>query len=234
MALGRDVSLADLLARHDAVFLGIGLGGVNALRAEGEAGAANAVDFIAGLRQASDLASLPVGRRVVVIGGGMTAIDTAVQARLLGAEEVTIAYRRGKEAMGASAFEQDLAAARGVTIRHWLAPRRVLTDPTGRVTGIELDYTVLAGDRLATTGETLVLAADQVFKAIGQTLASDGEGVTLAGGRIAVDAEGRTSMAGVWAGGDCATGGDDLTVTAVAEGRDAAESITRFLSGKEH
>jgi glutamate synthase (NADPH/NADH) small chain len=231
MALGRDVSLADLLARHDAVFLGIGLGGVNALRAEGEEapGVENAVDFIEALRQSSDLSTLPIGRRVVVIGGGMTAIDAAVQARLLGAEEVTIAYRRGKEAMGASAFEQDLAAARGVTIRHWLAPRRVLTDPTGRVTGIELDYTVLAGDRLATTGETLVLAADQVFKAIGQTLASDGEGVTLAGGRIAVDAEGRTSMAGVWAGGDCATGGDDLTVTAVAEGRDAAESIDRFL-----
>ncbi len=110
--------------RYDAVFLGMGLAGVNALRAEGEdaAGVDNAVDFIAELRQASDLGALPVGRRVVVIGGGMTAIDAAVQSKLLGAEEVTICYRRGQEHMNASEFEQDLAAANGVIIRHWLQP----------------------------------------------------------------------------------------------------------------
>lgn len=68
-----------------------------------------------------------------------------------------------------------------------------------------------------------------MFKAIGQTLATDGGGVVLAGGKIEVDAEGRTSMGKVCACGDCATGGDDLTVTAVAEGRDAAESINRYL-----
>src|SRR5688572_14465842 len=111
-ALGTDFTLKDLADRYDAVFLGMGLGGVNALRAEGEdaAGVDNAVDFIADLRQASDLSTLPVGRRVVVIGGGMTAIDAGVQAKLLGAEEVTIAYRRGKEQMSASEWEQDLAA----------------------------------------------------------------------------------------------------------------------------
>ena len=84
---------------------------------------------------------------------------------------------------------------------------------------------------LKATGETTTIACDQIFKAIGQTLSSDGDGVELAGGKIAVDAEGRTSLAKVWAGGDCATGGDDLTVTAVAEGRDAAESINRVLRG---
>ena len=126
-ALGRDVHLADLTAAYDAVFLGMGLGGVNALRAEGEdaGGVENAVEFIAELRQAEDLAALPVGRRVVVIGGGMTAIDAAVQSKLLGAEEVTICYRRGKEHMNASEFEQDLATANGVIIRHWLQPKRV-------------------------------------------------------------------------------------------------------------
>ncbi|TIW75593.1 MAG: FAD-dependent oxidoreductase, partial [Mesorhizobium sp.] len=100
-ALGRDFQLADLMRNYDAVFLGMGLGGVNALRAEGEDadGVANAVEFIAELRQASDLSSLPVGRRVVVIGGGMTAVDAAVQSKLLGAEEVTICYRRGQEHM---------------------------------------------------------------------------------------------------------------------------------------
>ena len=140
----------------------------------------------------------------------------------------TLVYRRGKEMMNASGFEQDLAASKGVTIRHWTAPTRVVVSD-GRVTGIELERTALVDGTLQGTGDKTIIACDQIFKAIGQTLATDGEGVELAGGKIAVDAEGRTSLAKVWAGGDCATGGDDLTVTAVAEGRDAAESINRFL-----
>jgi dihydropyrimidine dehydrogenase (NAD+) subunit PreT len=229
--LGEHVSLTELTGKYDAVFLGLGLGGVNALRAEGEAaeGVENAVDFIAELRQAADLSALPVGRRVVVIGGGMTAIDAAVQSKLLGADEVTMVYRRGKENMNASLFEQDLAASKGVTIRHWMAPTRVVTEG-GKVTGIELEHTAMIDGALKGTGDKVIIAADQVFKAIGQTLATDGEGLTLSGGKIEVDDEGKTSIAKVWAGGDCATGGDDLTVTAVAEGRDAAESMHRALS----
>jgi glutamate synthase (NADPH/NADH) small chain len=234
--LGRDFQLSDLMRNYDAVFLGLGLGGVNALRAEGEDadGVANAVEFIAELRQASDLSSLPVGRRVVVIGGGMTAIDAAVQSKLLGAEEVTVCYRRGQEHMNASGFEQDLAAANGVTIRHWLQPKRVIAE-NGKVAAIELEYTANNGDKLAGTGETLWLNADQVFKAIGQSfvpahLNGSGEQIDLEGGRIKVDAEGRTSLAKVWAGGDCIFGGDDLTVSAVAQGRDAAESIHLALT----
>jgi dihydropyrimidine dehydrogenase (NAD+) subunit PreT len=230
--LGEHFSLADLVSGYDAVFLGLGLGGVNALRAEGEgaAGVDDAINFIADLRQASDLASLPIGRRVVVIGGGMTAIDAAVQAKLLGADEVTMVYRRGKAQMNASGYEQDLAASKGVTIRHWMVPTRVLAE-NGRVTGIELEHTTLVDGSLKGTGDKVIIAADQVFKAIGQTLATDGEGLVLSGGKIEVDDEGRTSMPKVWAGGDCATGGDDLTVTAVAEGRDAAESIHSTLMG---
>ncbi|UCI28907.1 NAD(P)-dependent oxidoreductase [Mesorhizobium sp. B2-8-5] len=235
-ALGRDFQLADLMRNYDAVFLGLGLGGVNALRADGEDadGVTNAVEFISELRQASDLSSLPVGRRVVVIGGGMTAIDAAVQSKLLGAEEVTVCYRRGQEHMNASGFEQDLAAANGVTIRHWLQPKRVLAE-NGRVSAIELEYTAMNGDKLTGTGERLTLVADQVFKAIGQSfvpahLNGSGEQIDLEGGRIRVDAEGRTSLAKVWAGGDCIFGGDDLTVSAVAQGRDAAESIHRALT----
>lgn len=236
MALGRDVELADLAGSHDAVFLGMGLGGINALRAEGEdaAGVENAVDFISILRQTSDLAALPVGRRVIVIGGGMTAIDAAIQSKLLGAEEVTICYRRGKADMNASLYEQDLAAANGVIIRHWLQPRRVIAH-NGRVTALELEYTTMDGDRLVGTGELLTLPVDQIFKAIGQTFAADslngsGKTIELENGRIRVDGEGRTTMAKVWAGGDCIHGGDDLTVTSVAQGRDAAESIHRALS----
>lgn len=230
--LGRDFDLAALTAGHDAVFLGLGLTGVNALRAEGEdaRGVEDAVDFIAALRQSTDLSSLPIGRRVVVIGGGMTAIDAAVQAKLLGAAEVTMVYRRGKEFMNASEYEQDLATSKGVVIRHWMAPVRVLTE-NGQVTGIELEHTTLVDGKLTLTGQREVLPADQVFKAIGQTLEHETAGLSITNGKIEVDAEGRTTLDKVWAGGDCATGGDDLTVTAVAEGRDAAESINRFLMG---
>lgn len=232
-ALGGEIDLAGLCTSYDAVFLGLGLAGVNALGADGDdaAGVADAVEWIAELRQAADLSTLPVGRRVVVIGGGMTAIDAAVQAKLLGAEEVTICYRRGQENMNASGFEQDLATSKGVTIRHWLQPKRVLAEG-GKVSGIELEYTAMQGGKLAGTGETLTLAADQVFRAIGQSFVADplGGGIALEGGRIKADAEGRTSMPKVWAGGDCVAGGDDLTVSAVAAGRDAAESIHRALS----
>jgi len=235
--LGRDVSLASLAADHDAVFLGMGLSGVNALGAAGEAaeGVDNAVDFISNLRQASDLGSIPIGRRVVVIGGGMTAIDAGIQAKLLGAEEVTICYRRGKENMNASEMEQDLAASKGVLIRHWLQPKNVVASD-GRVTGIEMEYTALRDGKLAGTGETTTLVADQVFKAIGQSFEAQpmngsGDKIALEKGRIRVDDEGRTSMAKVWAGGDCvADAREDLTVAAVAAGRDAAESIHRTLT----
>ena len=230
--LGRNFSLADLQSQYDAVFLGIGLSGVNALRVEGEnlPGVDDAVDFIAGLRQAADKGDIAVGRRVVVLGGGMTAIDAAVQAKLLGAEEVTICYRRGKEHMNASEFEQDLATSRGVIIRHWLAPKSILAQD-GKVAAIEVEYTKLVDGRLSTTGETGVIAADQIFKAIGQTLDTSSLGaLRLESGRIAVDTDGKTSLDGVWAVGDCVFGGDDLTVSAVAQGRDAAESINRMLA----
>ncbi len=231
-ALGRDFSLADLASQYDAVFLGLGLAGVNALRTEGEDlhGVTDAVDYIGELRQATDRADIAIGRRVVVIGGGMTAIDAAVQAKLLGAEEVTICYRRGKEHMNASEFEQDLATSKGVIIRHWLAPKRIL-DKDGKVAGIEVEYTELRDGKLTGTGDTGVIAADQIFKAIGQTFEASGLGsLHMEAGRISVDGEGRTSIDGVWAGGDCVLGGEDLTVSAVAHGRDAAESINRALA----
>jgi glutamate synthase (NADPH/NADH) small chain len=233
--LGRDFTLDELRRDYDAVFLGIGLGGVNGLRTEGDEegieGLDDAIDFIGRLRQANDLSTLAIGRRVVVIGGGMTAIDAAVQAKLLGAEEVTICYRRSKEHMNASRFEQDLAASKGVIIRHWLAPKRVIS-VDGKVTGIELEYTNLVDGKLTGMGHGMAIPADQVFKAIGQTLEDRWvEGMTLVGGRIETDAEGRTSREGIWAGGDCVVAGDDLTVTAVAQGRDAAESINRALAG---
>ncbi len=229
LALGDGVKLDGLRAVYDAVFLGIGLAGVNALGAEGEDkdGVSDAVDFIAELRQASDVAQVPIGRDVVVIGGGMTAVDAAVQAKLLGALNVTLVYRRGRDRMNASVFEQDLAASKGVRIVTHAVP--VAVHGNGAVREIEFEY---VDDAMQGTGQTLKLAADQVFKAIGQTL--EGEGLpALDGRKIKVDANGRTSVDDVWAGGDCASGGDDLTVTAVAEGRDAAEDMHRVLMGDD-
>ncbi|MFC3180508.1 NAD(P)-dependent oxidoreductase [Cypionkella sinensis] len=217
--LGHHVTLEALQADYDAVFLGIGLAGVNALRAAGEdlAGVRNAVDFIAELRQ-SDKASVAVGRDVVVIGGGMTAVDAAVQSKLLGANSVTMVYRRGKDKMSASEYEQDHATQSGVRIIYGAAPVKVLG--SAAVEGVEFAYTHDGPNGLE-MGETFTLKADQVFKAIGQTLTA---------APIAKDGAKLVKQQGkVWAGGDCAAGGEDLTVTAVAEGRDAAEAIHASL-----
>ena len=235
VALCRELSLDSLRRGFDAVFLAIGLSGVNRLGIESEDmdGVIDAIRYIAGLRQAADKSRLPVGRRVVVIGGGMTAIDIAVQSRRLGAEDVTIVYRRGREQMGASRYEQELAQADGVLVKHWARPIRILGE--GHVAGVEFEYTHEgASGRLEGRGEFFTLAADVVFKAVGQELSVVGANganlpVRMEKGRIAVDAERRTSIENVWAGGDCATGGKDLTVVAVQDGKLAAQSIDHYL-----
>jgi len=237
-ALGRDLDLGELRESHDAVFLGLGLGGVNGLGIEGEelSGVIDAVGYIAELRQVGDLATLPVGRRVVVIGGGMTAIDIAVQTKLLGADEVTLVYRRARERMNASLFEQELAQTRGVLLRHRARPLRLIGNGKGHVSAIEFEITEEENDGLSGTGETFTLEADMVFKAIGQTFLDISLGDTVGDiamdrGRICVDAKRRTSLEGVWAGGDCVAGGEDLTVAAVEDGKVAALSIHCAVGG---
>jgi glutamate synthase (NADPH/NADH) small chain len=242
MRLGQAVEgtsgLDELREKHDAVFIGIGLGGVRELGLEGEDlnGVMNAVDYIRELRQSEDLAALPVGRRIVVLGGGMTAIDIASQTKRLGAEEVTIVYRRGPQDMGASNFERDLAQTDGVRIRFWARPLRLITSGE-HVAAVEFERTQSGSNgSLEGTGKTYHVEADMVFKAIGQQFlpaALDGSSklIALSGGRIAVDAGRRTSLADVWAGGDCIDGGQDLTVVAVEDGKIAARSIDRFLRG---
>jgi dihydropyrimidine dehydrogenase (NAD+) subunit PreT len=238
MALGVNLALADLRKDFDAVFLGFGLSGVNGLGLEGDqlVGVVNAVEYIAELRQAPDKSTLPVGRRVIVIGGGMTAIDIAVQSKALGADQVTIVYRRGQEHMNASRYEQEFAQTRGVGIRTWAAPRKLLAS-NGRLRGVEFETTRPgAAGKLEGTGQGFTLEADVVFKAIGQTvswerLAGTNEILELRGGRLAVDETRKTSLAGVWAGGDCVHGGSDLTVSAVQDGKVAAISIDGFLKG---
>jgi glutamate synthase (NADPH/NADH) small chain len=233
--LASAAQLEALRREHDAVFLGLGLGDTYRLGVSGEtlAGVADAVEFISTLRQAIDPGTVPVGRRVLVIGGGMTAVDAAVQSKLLGAERVDIVYRRGPEHMSASREEQELALTRGVVIHHWLAPVEVLGEG-GSVRAVRFVRQRLIDGRLVAAGGECVLEADMVLKAIGQRLGNpvlQQCGLALRDGRIAVDDSGRTSVAGVWAGGDCIAEGQDLTVDAVAHGLRAARDIDLRVRG---
>jgi len=225
--LGADLSLEFLQAEFDAVFLGIGLGGNNRLGIPGEerAGVEDATAFIERVRQAAPEAPVPVGRRVVVIGGGNTAVDAAIQARRLGAEEVTLVYRRGRGQMGATPWEQELAQTNGVVLTTFAAPRGI------DAAGITFERTRLEDGRLAGTGETFTLPADLILKAVGQTLVRGAlGGLAVSGGKIAVDESHRTTLTRVFAGGDCVSSGEDLTVQSVQDGKLAALAIHRHLS----
>jgi dihydropyrimidine dehydrogenase (NAD+) subunit PreT len=231
--LGKNLKLAQLEKDFDAVFLGLGYQGVNALglKHEGAKGVEDAVAFIAELRQAKDLSKLKVGGNVLVIGGGMTAIDIAVQSKLLGAESVTILYRRGRDAMKASAYEQELALSHGVVIQEWAAPKKLVIKG-GRIVGLKVEETEMKGKKLGASGKTYELEADVIFKAIGQHYIDVSAGaLELVDGRIKVDAHKRTTRPKVWAGGDCVAGNRALTVAAVDDGRRAAESINAYLKG---
>ncbi len=233
--------LAALQAEFAAVYLALGLDQVHGLGLPGEhlAGVQDAVAFIAALRQAADKSTLPVGRRVLVIGGGMTAVDAAVQSKLLGAEEVHMAYRRGPAEMGASPAEQDWALTHGVVIHHGLAPEEILASaPTAagqpaHVIGVRFARQQPVHGRWQPTGQHHTLGADMVLKAIGQKLdiglLADC-GLRLQSGRIVADSDGRTGVPGLYAGGDCRLGGRDLTVEAVQDGKRAARAIHTQLS----
>ena len=219
---------------YAAVFLGMGLATTHQLGVPGEDmdGVQDAVDFIATLRQTEDKATLPVGRRVVVIGGGMTAVDAAVQSKLLGAKVVHMVYRRGRDAMGASQAEQDWAQTNGVVLHQWLSPVEIVGS-NGHVAGVRFADQALAGGKLQPTGREITFEADTVLKAIGQKLGNPvllDAGLTLSGGKIATDDAGTTNLKGVWAGGDCRAGGLDLTVEAVEHGKRSAKAIHAYIT----
>jgi glutamate synthase (NADPH/NADH) small chain len=238
--LGGNVQLKDLQAQYDAVFLGLGLGASRKLGLTGEdaPGLLAAVDYIAELRQASDLTKLPVPGRAIVIGAGNTAIDMAVQIQRLGAEEVTLVYRRGFDAMSATEHEQHIAKENQVRMRTWAQPQQVLLDDAGRVRGMRFEKTAMVNGRLNGTGETFEIAADAIFKAIGQamddTSISDPLAKTLQrdGDKIHVDAQFRTVLPRIYAGGDCVAPGQDLTVQAVQHGKLAAHAIHQDIQAK--
>ncbi|CAO3410793.1 NAD(P)-dependent oxidoreductase [Azospirillum largimobile] len=225
--LGADLSLDSLRANFDAVFLGVGLGANNRLGIPGEerAGVEDATAFIERVRQALPGQPPAVGRSVVVIGGGNTAVDAAIQAKRLGAEDVTLVYRRGRAQMGATAWEQELAQTEGVVLKTFAAPKEI-----GDTT-ITFERTRLSDGKLSGTGETFTLQADMVLKAVGQKLSADAlDGLQVTGGKIAIDDAYRTTLAKVWAGGDCVATGEDLTVQSVQDGKLAALAIHSHLT----
>jgi len=231
MALGQNISLSQLQAEYDAVFIGLGLGNTNTLNIEGSDlnGVQNAVDFIAALRQSTHPADISVPKNVVVIGGGNTAIDAAVQAKRLGAQNVTIAYRRGAENMSATHWEQDLAKTNDVVLKYWSAPSSLIGN--GAITAAEFNYTELdAQNKLIEAGDTFSIDADLLLLAVGQVLNKDQlQGIDLEGGKVTIDENYQTSVPGVYAGGDCIASGEDLTVQAVEDGKQAALRIDAVL-----
>ena len=231
--LGNNLSLSELHQQFDAVFLGLGLAASKQLGLphEDAPGLLAATEFIRELRQADDLSQLPLAEHCIVLGAGNTAIDMAVQMARLGARDVNLVYRRGVEDMGATGHEQDIAKANQVRLLTWAQPEEVLLDSNGQVCGMRFARTRMDSGRLVTTGETFELAADAIFKAIGQAFDDQALSDPLAAqlqrsnGRIQVDEQMRTSIPGVYAGGDCTSLDQDLTVQAVQHGKLAAQAI---------
>ena len=212
------------------MFLGVGLTDVNDLGIPGEDldGVRDAIDFIGEIRQTEPKSDMKVPDTVVVIGGGNTAIDAAVQAKRLGADEVYLVYRRGPDQMPATDWEQDLAKTNDVTVHYWARP--VAIEGAGRVERISFEGTRLEGGRLVGTGRMLTVPAALVLKAIGQKLADSGlDGLKRTGSKVEVNEAYMTALPGVFAGGDCIDSGEDLTVQAVDDGQKAAAAISAWL-----
>ena len=231
----RSAELPGLLAEYDAVFLGVGMGRTAALGIEGEhlPGVVEALDFIFAMHE-KPLEDCEVGRHVLVIGGGNTAIDCATAAWRLGAETVTIAYRRGVEAMPAFAHEYGLALQDGIRFEWHAVPVRVV-ERGGIAAGVEFVRTEPGGGegRLGAVRpiaeSEFTLGADMVIKALGQVPLIpflDGlPGLTHDRGRVQVDPTTRaTTIPGLFAGGDCLRNGGEV-VDAVQDGKLAARGI---------
>ena len=235
--LGRDISLAELRERYQAVFLGFGVGQARRLEVPGEEleGVVDALSFIYDIR-AKGYPAVPVGDKVAVIGLGMTAIDAATQAKRLGAREVTLVYRRTEAEMPCTKRELDIARLDGCRTV-WLAAPAGIRGRDGKVTQLQCDLMELGApgpDGRPTpvpNGETLVLEVDMVIKAAGQVpfeMLAAGAGLQHQRGRISVDSQGATNTPGVFAGGDCVNGGKEV-VDAVQAGKDAAVSILQYI-----
>jgi len=240
--VGVDVTLEELEKSFDAIFLGIGLGPMQRLGIPGEhvPGVIDALHFIERYKTGKDPV---VGRVVAVIGGGNTAIDAAVAARRLGADEVHIFYRRTEKEMPAFPHEYEHARTESV-IFHWLALPVSVIEGKGKAAGVKFVQTRLgppdeSGRRgvEAVHGSDFTFLCDLVIPALGQTrlveVLKESRGITTNGDLVAVDrSTGRTDNPRYYAGGDCVNGGREI-VDAVADGKRAAAAIAAQLQQKQ-
>jgi glutamate synthase (NADPH/NADH) small chain len=230
--IGKDISPATLQNEFDAVVLSVGLARTPGLGIAGEEAVVDGLEFIEASKVAA--AKLSVGRNVIVIGAGNTAVDCATIAKRLGAELVTMVYRRTDREMSCYEHECDFARKEGIEFRFLSQPSRVILND-GAPVGLECLRVELgapdASGRPSPTpvkGSEFVLAADQIIKAVGQnklTLAAL-LGLETRKGFITVDANFRTNVAGIYAIGDCIrSSGVASTVMAVEDGKLAAAAI---------
>lgn len=236
--LGKTISLTELREQFDAVFLGIGVGLTRQLGISGEQlnGVVDAIDFIYGLRNNS-FDKIAVGDKVVVIGMGMTAIDAATQAKRLGAQEVTLVYRRTEAEKPCTDVELDIARLDGCKVI-WLAAPHEIIGSDENVTHLvcatmELGAPDTSGRRSPIpNGKTFTLETDMIIKATGQvpfTALVEESALAHQQGKIVIGANGATSIQGVFAGGDAVNGGKEV-VDAVQAGKDGASAIINYLS----
>ena len=245
--IGRDVSFSDLEAKHDAIFLGVGLGATSKLDIPGEnlAGVYDALAFIERVKT-RDWMTVPIGRTVAVIGAGNTAIDAVTQAKRLGAEHVLMIYRRTEREMSAYQYEYELAKKDAVEFRWLTAPVEIIGDETGtrvaalRCVRMELGEPDASGRRSVNpiAGSEFDIPVEMVIKALGQQkmrgLFADVEGIELdKAGRVRVDPETmQTTNPKYFAGGDCVNGGREA-VDASQAGKLAAQGIHKALTGEQ-
>jgi glutamate synthase (NADPH/NADH) small chain len=235
--IGKYATAASLWNEADAVFLGVGLGTTEELGLPGEtlAGVVDAITFIDRLKN-RPFRDVPVGRNVVVIGAGNTSVDAATQAKRLGAENVLVVYRRGPEDVSAYHYEFELAKTDGVVYVFYAQPKQFLGN--GAVEALECvrTQTVVEDGKpvlRAIPGSEFAIPCDMAITAVGQKkhaawLEASFPGIALDRGKVKTDGQGRTSVARVYAGGDCVNGGKEV-VNAVAEGKAAARAIDADL-----
>ncbi len=232
--VGQHVTVADLQREAAALFLGIGLGPTEPIRIPGEElpGVVDALHFIDRIKN-EPFRQVDVGRTVVVIGAGNTSVDAATQAKRLGAENVIVVYRRGPEDVSAYHYEFELAKSDGAVYVFYSMPVRFIGN--GGLTGLECVRTEVVEDERGrrtvrpVKGSEFQIPCDMAITAVGQSkavewLGRNFPGLALDGGRVKVDGEGRTSVKGLYAGGDCVNGGKEV-VNAVADGKNAARAI---------
>jgi dihydropyrimidine dehydrogenase (NAD+) subunit PreT len=240
--VGRHISAARLEQEFDAVFTGIGLGDGQSLRIPGEqlCGVCDALEFIEEIHS-KPLHEVAVGNSVIVIGCGNTAIDAITQAKRLGAQKGIVAYRRSEAEMSAYDFEYELAQRDGATFYFNVTPIELIGDERGQVCAVKFVRTETNnhGEWRLIPGSEFSEPADMVLKAVGQSkqtawlrdtfpaLRLDERGVVERN-----PATGQTSVAHLFAGGDCANGGREV-VNAVGEGKKAARGIHAFLGQSE-